>query len=120
MDLQHQIREWLDKLRAGTLVEDDLQQMLDRLTAQPEGQRQKLLYLQAHKAGVDADVIGMSIVENGQILEGPEDPDEWPYKTVLEAVNDGWRIIKFPELALMLQDQETYGLGCDFVLEKYS
>ena len=28
---KQQIQEWLDKLRAGTLVEADLQQVLDRL-----------------------------------------------------------------------------------------
>ncbi len=117
MDHRQQIREWLDKLRAGTLVEDDLQQALDRLNGQSH--RQKLLYLQAHKSGVDADVIGMSIVENGEISEGPGDPEAWPYKTVLEAMNDGWRVIKFPDMTLMMQDEETYGLGCDFVLEKW-
>ena len=119
MGYKRQIQEWLDKLRAGTLVEDDLQQALDRLNGQPNEPRQKLLYLQAHKSGVDADVIGMSIVENGEIDEGPNDPEDWPYKTVLDAMNDGWRIIKFPDMTLMMQDEETYGLGCDFVLEKW-
>lgn len=119
MDHRQQIREWLDKLRAGTLVEDDLQRALDRLNGRSGEPRQKLLYLQAHKSGVDADVIGMSIVENGEIIEGPEDPEAWPYKTILEAMSDGWRVIKFPDMTLMLQDEETYGLGCDFVLEKW-
>lgn len=118
MDLRPRIRDWIDKLRAGTLSEKDLQEALDRLDGD-SGPRQKLLYLQAHKSGVDADVIGMSIVENGEVNEGPEDPEAWPYKTVLEAINDGWRIIKFPDMTLMMQDEETYGLGCDFVLEKW-
>ena len=51
--------------------------------------------------------------------DGPEDPDDWPYKTVLEAVRDGWRIIKLPELALAMDDSRTYGLGHEFVLERY-
>ena len=75
--------------------------------------------LSGRYGGVRDLVIGMSIVESGEINEGPEDPDQWPYKTVLEAMNDGWRIIKFPDMTLMLQDEETYGLGCDFVLEKW-
>ena len=49
---------------------------------------------------------------------GRRTPRDWPYKTVLDAVRDGWRIIKFPELALMLDEKRSYGLGCDFVLER--
>ena len=48
----------------------------------------------------------------------PRDPEEWPYKTVLEAVNDGWRIIKFPEMALLVDESRSYGLACEFILER--
>ena len=119
---KQQIQGWLDKLRAGTLVEADLQQALDRLSdgtsdgAPPK--RQRLLYLNTGSTGVDSQVLGMSLVENGQILEGPDDVDEWPYNSVLEAMNDGWRAIKFPEMALLLQEDKTFGLGCEFILEK--
>ena len=119
---KQQIQGWLDKLRAGTLVEADLQQVLDHLSngtsdgAPPK--RQRLLYLNTGSTGVDSQVLGMSLVENGQILEGPDDVDEWPYNSVLEAMNDGWRAIKFPEMALMLQEDKTFGLGCEFILEK--
>ena len=44
--------------------------------------------------------------------------DEWPYNSVLEAMDDGWHVIKFPEMALMLQEDKTFGLGCEFILEK--
>ena len=81
--------------------------------------RQSLLYLQANKTSVTSDVLGMSIVEGGKVSAGPADPDDWPYHTVLEAMNDGWRIIKFPEMALLLDEKRTYGLGCEFILEKW-
>jgi hypothetical protein len=32
---------------------------------------------------------------------------------------DGWRIIKFPEMALLLDEKRTYGFGWEFVLEKW-
>ena len=60
----------------------------------------------------------MALAESGQILEGPDDPDEWPYNSVLEAIDDGWRVVKFPEMALLLQEDKTFGLGCEFILEK--
>ena len=118
---KQQIQEWLDKLRAGTLVEADLQQALGRLDGTSDDdspKQQRLLYLNTGNTGVDSQVLGMALVENGEILEGPDDVDEWPYNSVLEAMDDGWRVIKFPEMALMLQEDKTFGLGCEFILEK--
>ena len=118
---KQQIQDWLDKLRAGTLVEADLQQALDRLdeTSDDDSPRQQqLLYLNTGNTGVDSQVLGMALVEKGEIIEGPDDVDEWPYNSVLEAMNDGWRVIKFPEMALLLQEDKTFGLGCEFILEK--
>ena len=118
---KQQIQGWLDKLRAGTLVEADLQQALDCLDKAPDDdspKQQQLLYLNTGNTGVDSQVLGMALVENGEILEAPDDVDEWPYNSVLEAMNDGWRIIKFPEMALLLQEDKTFGLGCEFILEK--
>ena len=101
-----------DKLRAGTLVEADLQQALDRLDGTSDDdspKQQRLLYLNTGNTGVDSQVLGMALVENGEILEGPDDVEEWPYNSVLEAMNDGWRVIKFPEMALLLQEDKTFG-----------
>ena len=110
--MREQIRGWLDKLRQGTLQAADLQAALD------QSPRQQLLYLQAASTGVDSAVLGMALVCDGQVHEGPQDPADWPYQTVLAAINDGWRVVKFPELALLLQEDQTYGLGCEFILEK--
>ena len=118
---KRQIQEWLDKLRAGTLAEADLQQALDSLDGTSDDnspKQQRLLYLNTGNTGVDSQVLGMALVENGEILEGPDDVEEWPYNSVLEAMNDGWRVIKFPEMALLLQEDKTFGLGCEFILEK--
>ena len=115
-----QIQEWLEKFRDGTLTEDDFQRVLNRLNDQPrESQiQQKLLYLHTSTTGVNSEVLAMALVENGRIFEGPEDPAEWPYNSVIAAINDGWRVIKFPEMALLLQEDKTFGLGCEFILEK--
>ena len=83
-----------------------------------QGNLQRLIYLQTETTSVDSGVIGMSMVEDGEIRLPPDDPDEWPYANVLEAMKDGWRIIKFPELALLYQDPLNISLGCEFILEK--
>ena len=107
------VSQWLDKLRAGELTAEDLELALAAREA-----TQQLLYLQCRSTAVDSEVIGMALVENGEILEGPDDPDDWPYASVAAALRDGWRIVKFPELSLQLHEDKTVGFGCEFILEK--
>ena len=119
-DLKRQLEQCVERLRTGALTEHDLQHVLEGLsdgdgTAAP----QRLLYLQSENTMVTSKVIGISFVDGDGVHDGPDDPDEWPYQTVHQALLDGWRIIKFPEMALMMSDEETtYGLGCEFILEK--
>lgn len=106
------VLQWLEKLRAGTLTEEDLEQALGG------GRTQRLLYLQCRSTAIDSEVIGMAMVENGELVEGPGNPGDWPYASVGEAMRDGWRILKFPELSLQLLEEKTVGFGCEFILEK--
>lgn len=115
---QNQINEWREKLAAGTLTVADFDDALRQLAAGNGRPRQRLLYLQSRTTGVDSEVLGMSIVEDGEIREGPDDPAQWPYKSVLDAMGDEWRVVKFPEMALLLEEDKTFGLGCEFILEK--
>jgi hypothetical protein len=118
---KQQLERCLDKFRAGTLTEQDLEQALESVNSQTQAQTkpQRLLYLQATNTSVTSTVEGMSIVEGDGIHNGPDNPDDWPYQTVHEAMLDGWHIVKFPEMTLMLVgENETYGLGCEFILEK--
>ena len=100
-----QLTRWLDKLRKGTLTEQDLQEALDELKQRGNGvpAPQKLLYLQTHSTAVDSPVNGMSIVEGGEVRLPPEDYEDWPYHTVLDA----------------LRDSEFGWVGCEFILETY-
>ena len=62
----------------------------------------------------------MMLVEDGQLIEGPADPAAWPYQTVLEAIRDGWRVISFPNMALLAIDEtELHGFGFEFILERW-
>ena len=79
---------------------------------------QDILYLHTRVNSLTSDILAMRSVTNGQISDGPENPDDWPYQSVLEAIRDGWRVIKFPELALMMDESRPYGLGFEFILER--
>ena len=79
---------------------------------------QDILYLHAAANSPISEVLAMRIVESGEISDGPENPADWPYQSVLEAIRDGWRVVKFPELALMMDESRTYSLGFEFILER--
>ena len=117
-EIKRQVEVCLDELRRDALREESLRSIAD-LADGLAGDRQDLLYLQAEQTSVTSRVIGMSMFVDGEFTDGPTDPDDWPYQTVGEAMADGWRIVKFPEMAILLDDRRTYGLGCEFILEKW-
>ena len=109
-----QLESCIEKLPQGVLTEVCLRTVIETLRAGDSGQ-QDLLYLQCSQTSVASQVIGISLVQNGQIVEQhPADP--WPYETVLDAMQDGWRVIQFPNL--MPDEDRPTGLGCEFILEK--
>ena len=109
----------MEKLRRGELTEQDLRHVIAAIDAAPP-RCQDLLYLQAGSTSVASGVLGMALVQDGRMVELPDDLSDWPYKTPLDAIRDGWRVIQFPNLALMMDETRTYGLGCEFILERWS
>ena len=117
--LRQHVEQCIEEFRAATLTEQNLVRILELLDPDDtEPKCQDLLYLQADQTSLNARVFGMRILQNGELSDGPRHPQEWPYQTVLDAILDGWRVLKFPEMAVLLDDKRTYGLGCEFILEK--
>jgi hypothetical protein len=118
---QRKITESLaEKLAAGSLTVAELRRGVADLLLRNGRGRQDLLYLQSQSTSVASRVVGMMLIENGECSEGPPDPEDWPYKTALEAVRDGWRIINFPNMALLaVSADEPHGLGFEFILERW-
>lgn len=116
--VKKQLEACVASLTRGELTEEQLRQAIDLIDGVNEP-KQDLLYLQAGGTSLSSGVHGMLMVRSGEIWEGPTNPDDWPYKTVLEAIRDGWRVIQFPNLALMLDESRTYGLGAEFILERW-
>ena len=115
--IKDQLEQCIDELRQGKLTEQKLRAVVEAIDS-PNGKCQDLLYLQAGSTALSARVNGMSIVKNGQVSDGPPNPDDWPYRTVIDAIRDGWRVIQFPNLALLTDPSRAYGLGCEFILER--
>ncbi|MCY3709215.1 MAG: hypothetical protein OXG26_09980 [Caldilineaceae bacterium] len=115
--VEQQLERCLEAFREGSLSEEMLQAALEAAHGN-EAKCQDILYLQAVSTSLASQVQGMLLIENGEIAEEIPDPEDWPYQTVLEAVRDGWRVVQFPNLALLLDETRTYGLGCEFILER--
>jgi len=107
------LRECLRLHERGELSVEQL-----RRAVEEPAQKQDLLYIQTLFSSVTSQVNGMSLIEDGEVKPMPDDPADWPYHSVLEAINDGWRVISFPNLALLMDESKTYGMGCEFILEK--
>ena len=117
--IKQQIERCLEKHRHGELTEQELREVIEAIDSPPP-KCQDLLYLQAGSTSLESRLLGLALIENGRVVELPDDPNDWPYKTPLEAIRDGWRVIQFPNLALMMDETRTYGLGCEFILERWS
>ena len=81
--------------------------------------KQSLLYLQAPSTNPHSAVVGIGIYEDGVDSDGLDENGDFRYRSIKEALDDGWRIIKFPEASLAMREQDTYGLGFEFVLERW-
>src|SRR5207244_7081788 len=117
--IKQEIEGCLEKHRHGELTEQELREVIEAIDSPPP-KCQDLLYLQAGSTSLESRLLGLALIENGRVVELPDDPNDWPYKTPLEAIRDGWRVIQFPNLALMMDETRTYGLGCEFILERWS
>ena len=120
-ETQQQITDSLvTDLRNGTLTETRLRQKIADIASEMSQKHQDILYLQVGTTSPASQVVGMTYIEGGVLNEASPDPDEWQYQTVLEAVQDGWRIISVPNMALLaMSDEDVYGLGFEFILERW-
>jgi len=117
------IQSWINSAREA--VDDGTfdASYLDRLQGVVDGSSlcQKLLYLHATSPSIQSKVIAYAIHDvQGTENTGGIDPlaPPSPYKTVHEAILDGWRVIHFPLQTAPFEDREIDILGYEFILEK--
>ena len=115
MNLKNELEQCAVALERGELAAERLRQ----LSASLDSGRQSLLYMQSWSTDIESQLMGYTLIVKGERAQGQENPDDWPYQSVAESVKDGWRIISFPNLALLLDEERTVGFGCEFILEKW-
>lgn len=119
-DIRKRVEECREKLKSGTLKDEELQGVLEAIdSGAKKPRKQSLLYVYAGGNSVHSSPLSMSIIEDGKDRQGINEKGEFIYRTAYEAMQDGWRVIKFPEVTLAMDEQNTYGLGFEFVLERF-
>ena len=109
-----------EALRTGRLDEAALRDGVAAALAAAGAKRQDLLYLQADGTSLFSGILGMILIEGGKQKYYDSNAKDWPYESVQAAINDGWRVISFPNMALLATDErEGYGLGFEFILERW-
>jgi len=103
------------RLAEGTLTESDLDRLLARALSPA---RQRLLYLYALQPTVRSALVATTLHEPGSIPQIDPLQPELPYQCVMDAIEDGWRVIHFPDHRGPFQEGRMDLLGYEFVLEK--
>ncbi|NKB66924.1 MAG: hypothetical protein GKR89_07685 [Candidatus Latescibacteria bacterium] len=82
--------------------------------------KQRLLYLHARTPNVFSDLVGYTLIEPtpGYRAEITAEEPDWPYKSVHEALIDGWQVVQFPFQMAPFDDREIDILGYEFILQK--
>ena len=117
--IKTQLEDIMDRFRNGNLTEEDIQAALDLSGEKDATPTQSLLYIQAGSTNPHSAVMGISIFEEGKDSAGIDEEGNLLYKSIKEALDDGWRIIKFPEMVLAMDEQNNYGLGYEYILERW-
>ncbi len=113
------VKGWLDesrkKLQAGNFTEADLQR-LEVLLTKP---RQMVLYLYSKSTSMRSAIASWALYDPTVSYKPTLPSQDAPYDSVIEAVNDGWRIVQFPRAELyQFSDVDNAYLGYEFILEK--
>ena len=117
--MENTVKLWLDKsrkkLQAGNFTEADLQR-LEMILTQP---RQMVLYLYSKSTNMRSAIASWALYDPTVPYEPTLPSQDTPYDSVIEAVNDGWRIVQFPRAELyQFSDVDNAYLGYEFILEK--
>jgi len=111
------LRETRAKFAAGELSARDFEELEALLSRAP---RQQILYLQTADSSPTSRVVGMRRLVPGEAhAEYALADGEFPYTSVMAAVEDGWRVVQFPVPPTGFRDDTVDYLGFEFVLERW-
>lgn len=84
--------------------------------------KQKLLILYLHTPDLNSNVVAWTLYDGtGSKRHTTGDSEAPPYNSVMEAMQDGWRVIQFPQQFPAYPGMEYYTsyLRFEYILEKF-
>jgi len=121
------LTDWAQRAKArlaeGTLTPSDIDEALQLASKHrpaPAALRQRLLYLHATTPSIGSHLVGAALHEprKGGVAQMDPMQKDPTYKSVHEAILDGWHIIHFPQQIAPFDDKEIDVLGYEFILQK--
>ena len=81
---------------------------------------QRLMYLHARTPSVFSELLAMNLIEptRGYRLDISAEEPDWPYRTVHDAIVEGWQVVQFPHLQAPFDDMDLDVIGYEFILQK--
>ena len=115
------VKQWIEssreKIRSSSFAEADLRRLEEILTAP----KQIVLYLYSKSTSMRSPISSWALYNPTQSNEPTLPSQDAPYSSVIEAVNDGWRIVQFPISKLyQFSDIDNDYLSYEFILEKWA
>ncbi|MBW3623795.1 MAG: hypothetical protein KY468_10360 [Armatimonadetes bacterium] len=86
--------------------------------------RQQILILHLSQPDLNSSTVAWALYDGAKPRDEPQmqsgDEDEPPYRSVLDAMRDGWFVIQIPTLPVFLRggEHETGHLPYEYVLER--
>ncbi|MCX5662825.1 MAG: hypothetical protein NTW19_24345 [Planctomycetota bacterium] len=112
------------KLAQGKLTPADLDALVASVASAASAScgsgKQWILYIHAAHPSIHAETLSATLHEPAPDKVPQLDPlaKPIPYKSVHEAIRDGWRVIHFPNQRDAFDDREIDVVGYEFILEK--
>ena len=118
--IKKHLDEYRHKLERDQLQIADLDQLEELLTTLVNRQKQMIMYLHSKSTNMRSPLSGWAIYDPYRDDVPELTSQEAPYKSVLDAVSDGWRILQFPRPEnFPFSDIDNSYLTFEFILEKF-
>ena len=90
------VKQWIDASHAKVGVGDFTEADFQRLEAILTKPKQMVLYLYSKSTNMRSPIASWALYDPTKPNEPTLPSQEAPYASVIEAVQDGWRIVQFP------------------------
>ena len=118
--IKNYLNQCRQKLESDRLQTVDLDELEALITTSNHRRNQTIMYLYSKSTNMRSPLSGWSVYDPYRDDEPELPSQDPPYRSVLDAVGDGWRILQFPRPEnFPFSDIDNSYLAFEFILEKF-